>query len=174
MFRISWAIALSCTIAVLVGLLIVTRDLSVSNEIFKDGVRQAEIVDATTDQALDGAQQLPGANSAIGQGLPHVVGVIDSLTRADATLGTLGQQLQALSEALRTADAPLEGIVAAGRSATEQAEAATTPAESIAATLVEANGKVQTLAPLLDQTIGLGHTIDSKLRIALLLPVIGN
>jgi hypothetical protein len=51
MFRLSWAIALGFTIAMLVGILIVTRDLSVSNDIFKDGVAQARIVDQTTDKA---------------------------------------------------------------------------------------------------------------------------
>lgn len=67
MFRLSWALALGFTIAMLVGILIVTRDLSVSNEIFKDGVAQARTVDNTTDKALDGAAQLPPANAAIHQ-----------------------------------------------------------------------------------------------------------
>lgn len=174
MFRLSWALALGFTIAMLVGILIVTRDLSVSNEIFKDGVAQARTVDNTTDKALDGAAQLPPANAAIHQGIPQVVGVIDSLTRADATLGSLGEQLQALSTALQAADAPLQGIIAAGQSAAEQANAAAVPAESVAGTLVEADAKARALGPLLDQTLTLSQTIDSKLRISLLLPVIGN
>ncbi|QTJ64392.1 hypothetical protein HYG77_01400 [Rhodococcus sp. ZPP] len=174
MFRLSWAIALGFTIAMLVGILIVTRDLSVSNDIFKDGVAQARTVDQTTDKALDGAAQLPPANDAIHRGMPQVVGVIDSLTRADITLGSLGEQLQALSTALQSADAPLQGIVAAGQSATEQANAAATPAASVAETLVDADTKARALGPLLDQTLALSQTIDSKLRISLLLPVIGN
>ncbi len=65
MFRLSWAIALGFTIAMLTGILIVTRDLSISNDIFKDGVAQARMVNNTTDEALDGAAQLPPANEAI-------------------------------------------------------------------------------------------------------------
>ncbi|QXC46335.1 hypothetical protein [Rhodococcus qingshengii] len=174
MFRLSWAIALGFTIAMLTGILIVTRDLNISNDIFKDGVAQARIVNNTTDEALDGAAQLPPANEAIHHGMPQVVGVIDSLTRADTTLGSLGDQLAALSIALQSADAPLQGIVKAGQSATEQANAAADPAESVAATLVAADAKARALGPLLDQTLALSQTIDSKLRISLLLPVIGN
>lgn len=79
--------------------------------------------------------------------MPQVVGVIDSLTRADTTLGSLGDQLAALSIALQSADAPLQGIVAAGQSATEQANAAADPAESVAATLVAADAKRVPLDP---------------------------
>ncbi len=147
MFRLSWAIALGFTIAMLTGILIVTRDLSISNDIFKDGVAQARMVNNTTDEALDGAAQLPPANEAIHHGMPQVVGVIDSLTRADTTLGSLGDQLAALSIALQSADAPLQGIVAAGQSATEQANAAADPAESVAATLVAADAKRVPLDP---------------------------
>ncbi|TQC49655.1 hypothetical protein EEB14_08475 [Rhodococcus sp. WS4] len=174
MFRTSWAIALGFSIAMIVGILIVTRDLSVTSDIFKDGVAQARTVDATTDQALVGAAQLPPANAAIHQGMPQVVGVIDSLSRADATLGSLGDQLQALSTALQAADPPLHGIVTAGQSATEQANAAAAPAESVAASLVDIDAKTRDLVPVLDQTLALSQTIDAKLRISLLLPVLGN
>lgn len=174
MFRLSWAIALSFTIALLAGILILTRDLAITNDLFKDGVVQAETVDHTTDVALIATGELPPANDAINKGLPEVVGVIDSLTRADHTLGTLGDQLQALGQALVAADAPLVGIIGAGNTATDQANAAAVPAETITHTLAEANAKVATLAPLLDETLVLSETIDSKLRIALVLPKIGN
>ncbi|AII11441.1 MULTISPECIES: hypothetical protein [Rhodococcus] len=174
MLRLSWAIALSFTIAVLAGILIVTRDLSISNDIFKDGVAQAEIVDDTTDQALDGAQQLPPADQALHAGLPQVVGVLDSLSRADHTLGTLGDHLHSLGDSLKSADAPLGGIIEAGQSATDQANAAAAPAAEIVKTLSVADAKVQDLGPLLDQSLALSQTIDSKLRIALVLPKIGN
>ncbi|MFE7420112.1 hypothetical protein [Rhodococcus sp. NPDC057529] len=173
MFRLSWAIAAAFTIALLCGILIVTRDLAITNDIFKDGVAQAQTVDKTTNDALAGAQELPPANAAINQGLPEVVGVLDSLTRADHTLGDLGTQLQALGDALTAADAPLGGIIDAGAAATDQANAAAVPAEQIVQTLADADGKVQTLGPLLDQSLALGQEIDSKLRIALILPVIG-
>ncbi|MFE5703129.1 hypothetical protein [Rhodococcus koreensis] len=173
MFRLSWAIAAAFTIALLCGILIVTRDLAITNDIFKDGVVQAQTVDKTTNDALAGAKELPPANAAINQGLPEVVGVLDSLTRADQTLGDLGTQLASLGDALKSADAPLGGIIDAGAAATDQANAAAVPAEQIVQTLGDANGKVQTLGPLLDQSLALGQEIDSKLRIALILPVIG-
>lgn len=174
MFRLSWAITAAFTIAALTGILIVTRDLSVSSDIFKDGVAQSQIVDNTSDKALTGAGQLPPANEAIHHGMPQVVGVIDSLTRADDTLGALGDHLGALSEALRSADAPLQGIVAAVGAATDQANAAAAPTGSIADTLVQADAKARALGPLLDQSIALSNTIDSKLRVSLLFPVIEN
>lgn len=174
MFRLSWAVALAFTVALLFGILIVTRDLSMTNDIFKDGVVQAKTVDKTTDDALAGAKELPPANDSINQGLPHVVGVLDSLTRANLTLGDLGAQLQELGSALESADAPLVSIIASGTSATEESNAAAVAAASIVHTLVDADANVQTLAPMLDKTLALGQLIDSKLRVALLLPVIGN
>ncbi|MDV7348110.1 hypothetical protein R4255_32375 [Rhodococcus oxybenzonivorans] len=173
MFRLSWAIAAAFTIALLCGILIVTRDLAITNDIFKDGVVQAQTVDKTTNEALTGAKELPPANAAINQGLPEVVGVLDSLTRADQTLGELGTQLASLGDALKSADAPLVGIIDAGSAATDQVNAAAVPAEQIVHTLADADTKVQTLSPLLDQSLALGQEIDSKLRIALILPVIG-
>lgn len=173
MFRLSWAIAAAFTIALLCGILIVTRDLAITNDIFKDGVVQAQTVDKTTNEALTGAKELPPANAAINQGLPEVVGVLDSLTRADQTLGELGTQLASLGDALKSAEAPLVGIIDAGSAATDQVNAAAVPAEQIVHTLADADTKVQTLSPLLDQSLALGQEIDSKLRIALILPVIG-
>jgi hypothetical protein len=172
MFRISWAITLSFTIALLVGILILTRDLSITDDIFKDGVAQAKTVDNTTDKALTGAKELPPANQAINGGMPQVVAIIDSLTRADRTLGTLGDKLQSLAQALTAADAPLVAIITAGGTATNQANAAAAPAATIVNTLTSANDKAQTLGPLLDRTLALGQTIDSKLRVALILPKI--
>lgn len=173
MFRLSWAFALSFTIAALAGILILTRDLGISNDLFTDGVAQAKIVNQTTDKALAGVDQLGPADNAVNQSMPEVVGVIDSLTRADGTLGTLGNQLQALGDALRSADAPLVGIIHAGGNATVQANAAAAPAAQIVGTLNDANGKAQQLGQLLDHTQTLSDTIDSKLRIALLFPKVG-
>lgn len=173
MFRISWAITLAFTIALLTGILIVTRDLGISNDIFKEGVVEAQTVDGTTDEALAGAAELTPANAAIDQGLPQVVGVLDSLVRANETLGSLGSNLDELGTALQAADAPLVGIIAAGDKATEQANAAAGPAGQIVDTLGAANTRVANLGPLLDESLALSKEIDSKLRIALLLPKIG-
>lgn len=174
MFRLSWALALAFTIAALTGVLILTRDLNISNNIFKDGVVQAKTVDATTDKALVGTGELPPADDAVNRSMPEVVGVIDSLTNADGTLGTLGNQLQALADALKAADAPLAGIIQAGGAATDQANAAAQPAAQIVNTLSGANAKAEQLSGLLDQTLSLSQTIDSKLRVALVLPKLGN
>ncbi|MFI5782879.1 hypothetical protein [Nocardia sp. NPDC051570] len=173
MLRLSWALALSFTISALAGILILTRDLSVTNDIFKDGVSQAITVDHTTDDALEGVTHLGPADAAVNQGMPQVVGVIDSLSRADHTLGDLGDQLQALAAALSSADAPLADILGAGGSATGQADAAAGQAAQIANTLAQADSRAQQLGRLLDQTSTLGKTIDSKLRVALLLPTAG-
>jgi hypothetical protein len=171
--RISWAIALSSTIAALVGILIVTRDLAITRDIFADGLTQAQTIETTTDQALSGAAELDPARRAAQSGLPEVVGVINSLTTADHTLAQLGTSLDALARTLADADAPLVGIIEAGQSATDQANAAAEPAAAIAHTLGDADAKARALAPLLDDTLALGQTIDAKLRIALLLPKIG-
>jgi hypothetical protein len=173
MFRLSWAITLSFTIALLAGILILTRDLSITSDIFKDGVAQAETVDHTTDTALATAAQLPPADQAINQSMPQVVGVLDSLTRANQTLGTLGDHLNALGQALAAADPSLVGIIGAGNTATDQANAAAAPAAGIVQTLADANTKARALGLQLDRSLALSHTIDSKLRIALILPTIG-
>lgn len=173
MLRVSWAITLAFTIALLTGILIVTRDLGISNDIFKNGVVQAQTVDATTDDALAGAGELVPANAAIDEGLPQVVGVLDSLVRANETLGSLGTNLDQLGTALQAADAPLVGIIEAGDEATVQADAATVPAANIVDTLDAANEKVAAMGPMLDESLALSKEIDSKLRIALLLPKIG-
>ncbi|GGO00734.1 hypothetical protein [Nocardia rhizosphaerihabitans] len=173
-YRLSWAITLAFTIAVLTGLLIVTRDLGITSDTFADGVMQARTLDTTTDGALDGAHQLPAATEAARQGLPEVVGIIDSLTRADQTLATLGDQLAILGVTLTSADAPLVGTIAAARDAGGQAGAAADPLGAITVTLNEANANAQTLGQKLDETLVLSQMIDQKLRIALLLPKIGN
>ncbi|MFI6996544.1 hypothetical protein [Nocardia sp. NPDC050175] len=173
MLRLSWALALSLTVSALVGILILTRDLSITNDLFKDGVAQAKTIDHTTDDALQGVSHLGPADAAVNQGMPQVVGVIDSLTRADHTLGSLADQLQALAGALTSVDAPLAGIIQLGGSAGDQANAAADQATQIADTLGQADAQAQLLGQRLDQTLSLSATIDSKLRIALLLPKVG-
>lgn len=170
MFRFSWAIALSFTLTTLTGILIVTRDLAVTNDVFKDGVVQAEIVDSTTNKALDASNQLVPADRAIRGGLPQVVGVLGSLTKAERTLGSLAGQLDTLGQTLAAADRPLVGIIASGKAATTQANAAARPAKAVVGTLSTARSRVKALGPLLDRTISLARIIESKLRILLLLP----
>lgn len=173
MFRLSWAIALIFSLAMLVGILVVTRDLAVTNDIFKDGVAQAQKVNSTTNKAVDATGELPPADLAIRQGLPQVVGVLGSLSRADTTLGTLGGQLSQLGATLRSADPPLVGIISAVSQSTNQVAAVTRPATNINALLGQADQKVRTLGPMLDTTISEARDINSKLNILLLLPSTG-
>jgi hypothetical protein len=170
MFRLSWAIALIFSLAMLTGVLIVTSDLAVTNNIFKDGVVQAEKVNTTTNAAVAATGQLPPADVAIHQGLPQVVGVLGSLGKAETTLGALGTQLSQLGTVLRSADSPLVGIIAAASNSTTEASAAAKPAAAINTLLTQADQKVRRLAPQLDQTIAEASTIQSKLHILLLLP----
>lgn len=172
MFRFSWALALAFTLATLTGILIVTRDLAVTNDVFKEGVAQAETVDVTTNTALKAATELKPADRALREGLPQVVGVLGSLSQAEETLGSLATQLGSLGSTLAAADLPLVGIIKAGKAATVQANAAARPAETIVGTLKSARGKVRDLGPELDRTIALARIIESKLRILLMLPVV--
>lgn len=165
-----WALVVGLVLATLVGILIVTRDLQISHDIFADGVVQAKKVDHTTDRALDGAAQLPPADTAINQGLPEVFGVIDSLGGANRTLLTLSDQLSTLGRVLDSADPSLVGIIGSAEGATSSANAAAVPAAGVVTTLSSANDKVAQLGTLLDRTQELSNIIDSKLRIALLLP----
>ncbi|AZG46818.1 hypothetical protein [Gordonia insulae] len=170
MHKTSWAITAAMTIALLVGLLILTRDLSISNDTFKDGVNQAATVNGTTDDALDGADQLQPADTATRAGMPEVTGIIGSLAQADQTLGELGTKLNQLGGALTGANTSLEGIITSGNSAVGQAQQAATSAGAIANRLTGINNQAAQISAELDNTQALSHTIDTKLRIALLLP----
>ena len=170
MYRFSWAVALTFTITTLTGILIVTRDLAVTNDVFKDGVVQAEQVDTTTNTALHAATELKPANRAIQGGLPEVVDVLGSLSKAETTLGRLADQLNTLGQTLASADKPLVSIIGSGKEAAHQANAAVAPARSIVATLRNAQRRVRALGPLLDTTITLSRNIESKLHILLFLP----
>lgn len=174
MLRFSWAIALACTLITLTGILIVTRDLAVTDAIFKDGVAQAEKVNATTDDALAATGQLPGADDALVQSMPQVAGVMASLGNAEATLGSLSQKLTALGRTLASADRPLVGIIDAGQTATRRANGAAVPIRHIAGTLGSTRRTVRTIGAHLDDTIRLAREIESKLHILLMLPTLGN
>lgn len=170
MFRTSWAIAAVFSLPMLTGILVVTRDLSVTNDLFKDGVAQAEQVAATTGKALGAADQLPSADRAIGQSLPEVVDVLGSLGKAQTTLDTLGTQLDDLGKVLVGADPPLVSIIQAAKGSTEQAGAAAQPAAGITGLLEDSDEKVSVLGERLDESIVRARNIESKLRLLLLVP----
>lgn len=170
MYRFSWAIALACTLVTLTGILVVTRDLAITNDIFKDGVGQAEKVNATTDDALAATGELPAADDALIQSMPEVAGVMGSLSAAESTLGALSQKLTVLGVTLRSADAPLVGIISSGKAATRRAEGAAKPIHHITGTLSNTRLTVRSIGTRLDRTIALAREIESKLHILLMLP----
>lgn len=170
MLRFHWAIALAATLVTLTGILIVTRDLAVTDAIFRDGVAQATKVDATTDTALGAADELPAADRALVRSMPAVTGVMSSLAGAEQTLGRLSRRLATLGTTLKAADPPLVGIIAAGRAATDRAARAAAPVRTITGTLGGTRGTVRAIGARLDRTIALCREIEAKLRILLLLP----
>lgn len=172
MMRFSWAIALSCTLLTLTGILIVTRDLATTDAIFKDGVVQALKVNATTDDALAATGQLPGADDALLGSMPEVAGVLGSLGQAESTLGQLSQQLTALGTTLQSADSPLVGIIGAGQTATTRANGAAVPVKTIVGTLGHTRATIGLIASRLDQTIVLARQIESKLHVLLSVPTL--
>ncbi|WP_225536128.1 hypothetical protein [Tsukamurella tyrosinosolvens] len=161
------------TVALLVGLLVLTRDLAISSDTFKDGVTQAAKVNRTTDRALDGADQLAPANNATKAGLPEVSAIVGSLSQANTTLLELGSKLEQLGGALAGASASLDNINTSAFGASAKARDAGSAAGSIAGRLTGINNDAKQLSGLLDQTAALSHTIDTKLRVALLLPTTG-
>ncbi|UGT67753.1 hypothetical protein LTT66_31925 [Nocardia gipuzkoensis] len=173
MFRLSWALALALTVAALTGILIVTRDLHTTRDVFARGVDEGQTIEVTTDKALAGAAQLPATVDSITRGLPSVIGVSQSMARADSSLAAMATNLNTLAAALGSADGPLGAVVASSSSAGSAATAAVPPVEHISDTLSATDAKAIQLGRLLDQTQVLSSTIDSKLRVALLLPKVG-
>lgn len=169
--RLAWAVTLAATIASIVGILILTSDQALSAANFRAGVEQAHILDHTTDTALAAALELPAADGALRDSLPHVVRTTDSLIRARTTLGTLGDQLVTLAAVLDSADAPLDSIVTRTRDTNAAAAGAQPPVDHIVATLGRANDHVHDLGPKLDESLARARTIESKLRVLLLVPI---
>jgi hypothetical protein len=169
--RLAWAVALAATIASVVGILILTSDQALSAASFQAGVEQGRILDHTTDTALAAGLELPAANGALRDSLLHVVQTTNSLVRARTTLGTLGDQLVALGAVLDSADPPLDSVVTATRGTNAAAAQAQPPVDRIAASLDRANGNVRDLGPKLDETLARARTIESKLRVLLILPI---
>ena len=170
--RVAWAVALAAAIASVVGILILTSDQALSAASFQAGVDQSRILDHTTDRALAAALALPAADDALRTSLPDVVQTTNSLVRANATLGTLGDQLVALGAVLEGADQPLDSVITETRrtdAATAQARA---PVDRIVASLERANGNVRDLGPKLDETLERAQRIERKLRVLLLLPTV--
>lgn len=170
MFPISWAVAFIGGVVALVGVLVVTGDLDVTNDVFKDGVVQAKIVDATHDDALVAADELPAAKRALESSMPEVTGTLGQLGQAQSTLGTLGKQLDKLARVLASADHPLGDIIGSVEGATGFADRATPPAANIVKTLGLGNSNIKKLGPLLDETSERSARIEAKLRVLRAIP----
>jgi ABC-type transporter Mla subunit MlaD len=95
----------------------------------------------------------------------------NSLVKARTTLGTLGDQLVTLASVLDSADPPLDSVVTATRDTNTAAAQAQPPVDHIAATLDRANANARDLGPKLDESLTRARTIESKLRVLLLLPI---
>ncbi|MBV9162233.1 MAG: hypothetical protein JO281_11915 [Pseudonocardiales bacterium] len=115
--------------------------------------------------------ELPAADDAVRDSLPHVVQTTTSLIKARTTLGTLGDQLVTLGSVLDSADPPLDSVVTATRGINTAAAHAQQPVDHIAATLDRANTNARDLGPKLDESLTRARTIESKLRVLLLLPI---
>jgi hypothetical protein len=116
------------------------------------------------------AQQLVPVAKSLRDSLPHVVQTANSLVKACTTLGTLGDQLVTLASVLDSADPPLDSVVTATRDTNTAAAQAQPPVDHIAATLDRANANARDLGPKLDESLTRARTIESKLRVLLLLP----
>jgi hypothetical protein len=114
---------------------------------------------------------------ALAATIASVVGILiltsDQALSAEArtTLGTLGDQLVTLASVLDSADPPLDSVVTATRDTNTAAAHAQQPVDHIAATLDRANTNARDLGPKLDESLTRARTIESKLRVLLLVPI---
>lgn len=172
MLRLSWAIALIATLGTLTGILIVTRDLAVTNDIFKEGVVEAKKVNSTTDTALEAGTELPAAQSALQEGLPHVDGTLQALERAETTLASHAVELENLANVLGEAEAPLDGIIRSVDDATGAAVEATAPARNVTDTLTAANTRIRELDGMLHETLRRSERIADRMRALQRIPTV--
>ncbi|HTK65725.1 MAG TPA: hypothetical protein VL595_25305 [Pseudonocardia sp.] len=168
--RVTWAIALSFSMASLTGILILTADLARTDAALQDALAEIVRIASTTDRGKTANLALPPTNDALVQSLPEVASTADSLVRARATLATLGTRLDSLAAVLEDADQPLARIVDSAQDAVDSARAADAPAAHIARTLRTADDRARRLGPSLDEVLSRSRSIEARLRILRLLP----
>jgi len=150
---------------VLVAVLVTTRDLNHTNDIFTDGVVQAEKVNATTDIALTAGNELPTADATFQISLPQTLSVIAQLQNAEATLDGLAVQLTKGAQVLTSADAPLATIIGEVVASNSALSAVLGPFGNINNLLQGALNQVNHISGQLDSTLALSKEIESKLHI---------
>lgn len=170
MIRTVWAFALALVLVSLTGILIVTDDLSTTRDTFVEGVGEARALERTTDEANDGADQLEPGIASIAQGVPHVAKISGAMVEANRSLEAMARSLAELAGVLGSTDEPLRDVGSLATTARQGTSAAKAPIVEITQTLNSINQKSRTLGEQLDRTAVLAYTIDSKLRIALLIP----
>lgn len=170
MFRLSWLIATVGTLFALTAILVLTRDLAVTNDLFKTGVAEVSDVNGVTDEALGASGELPGAHDAVVRGLPEVTGVVASLARADSTLFVLATDLRALGAALERTNKPLPAILKTIDRASGVTDGAARPARKIADRVADIERSVKSISSKLGLTEAAASRIEAKLRVLLLLP----
>lgn len=93
-----------------------------------------------------------------------------SLQSANDTLTALGNQTQTLADVLARAGDPVLRTVNTARDTNQTVHQAQPPTSRIVDTLDSIDDHVANLGPLLDQTLSTSRSIETKLRILLLLP----
>ena len=170
MFRVSWLITTTLTLFSLTAILVLTRDLAVTNDTFKAGVAEVSEVNGVTDSALEASAELPAADEAIINGLPEVAEVSTSLARTDGTLHTLSTRLDSLGVALDNTNEPLPDILHGLDESTGSTEDAIGPAARIA----DRVAGIEQLVRQISTKLGISYTsakrIEAKLRVLLLVP----
>lgn len=166
MLRTSFAVAIAMVLGVVVAVLVTTRDLNTTNNIFTDGVIQAQKVNATTDIALTAGNELVPAQETFGISIPQTLSVIAELKKAQATLDGLGTQLTRAAAVLISAQAPLIFIIGEVITSFTNAEAVGPPFSNINNLLEQGNGQVGVISNQLTETTRLAREIESKLRAA--------
>jgi hypothetical protein len=95
---------------------------------------------------------------------------VRSLQSANDTLTALGNQTQSLADVLARAGDPVLRTVNTARDTNQTVHQAQPPTSRIVDTLDSIDDHVANLGPLLDQTLSTSRSIETKLRILLLLP----
>ena len=168
--RLVWAVTLAFSLASFSGILVLTHDLAATNAVLNDSVGQVRKINRTTDRGLAANLALPPTDDAVLASMPSVESTVASLRHARTTLATLGTQIRVLADVLASTNGPLVHIVAAAQSADEAARSAQTPTSQTSDTLRYADARTSRLQPELDHTLDTARSIESKLRILLLLP----
>jgi len=167
---ITWAVALALSIASLAGILVLSSDLAATDAVLTEAVGQIRKIADGTHRGVTANEALPPTNAAVLESMPAVLATVSSLQSANDTLTTLGNQIQTLADVLARAADPVRRTVDIAGEANHTVRLAQRPTGRIVDTLGSVDHRVANLGPLLDQTLNTSRSIESKLRILLVLP----